>query len=135
MQTFHFSFKMEITFSQIFLFAIVCLMILLIYIYFGEHQVGLDKDWIEAFKFSDSEIDLSDITHDVDVWYYKGRNTCVGYGKINEKCDHINYVCSDGKIPDATHGDRILQAAYVIDAIRSGGKHKKCPIIYQKTSW
>jgi len=119
------------------LFASILMVMFIIYAYYTEHKIPIgygifkDKDWISAFTqvgLNKSDIDL--LEHDSDVWYYNGNNTCVAYGSPVDKCDYASYMCSNGSIPNVTHGTRLQQAKNVVDAIRQGGLHKDCPVIY-----
>jgi len=70
---------------------------------------------------------VCDISHDDDMWYYKGKSTCVGYGKPREKCNWRERVCAGGH----TMGSYMSQAREVAKAITSkGGMHRECPLVY-----
>ena len=122
--------------DHIFLFVCGCIILLmfLVYVYVHEHQelIVEDESWRKAFLDSGFSNDqLKFITHDSDVWYYKGRNTCVSYGDFEEDCNYKLAVCSRGSPPYAKYGSRSEQARGVMEAVKSGGEHPLCPIIYQ----
>lgn len=109
----------------------------MIYVYVCDHKESVvdDDDWTNAFVQSGLDrAELEFVTHDSDVWYHRGVSTCVGYGDFEDTCDYHLSVCSSGVIPYTKCGDREEQAREVLLAIRSGGEHPQCPIIYPGTT-
>lgn len=109
----------------------------LIYVYVCEHKVEIDddEDWVYAFTSAGVPRDhIRFITHDTDVWYYRGINTCVAFGDFEDDCDYREAVCSVGNPPETKFGSRKQQAETVFSAIVNGGEHPLCPLIYPGTS-
>ena len=123
-----------------FLAGIVLLILFLGYAFWYGHRGGIDEieDFVSLFKkegLSDKEIE--NITHDYDVWYYKNKSTCVGYSSDDgsnanssaDACPYFQEFCAgnDGH----TFGSVNDQIREAVNAIKMGGTHPKCPIIYQ----
>jgi len=71
-----------------------------------------------------------DVTHDDDMWFYKGVSTCVQYnGNFEEECDKSVGVCAGG----TTYGNYIQQTNAVKRAARNSGVHPRCPLVYYGT--
>ena len=125
----------NITAHQYFFVAGVVLLILfLIYVYVYEHRTFIEGDelWENAFSGVGllQEI-IKDISHDEDVWYYRGNSTCVAYGgDFSEECSRYENYCAG----EDRYGDAFLQAMEVKKAIDSGGEHPLCPLIYPGTN-
>lgn len=100
------------------------------YAFWYEHQKSADdsgEDWMQHFiKAGLTPDEASDMSHDADLWYYKRKPTCVGYGDWNEECLIFESVCSGGK----KFGTPEQQAKNVSISLKSGGKHPDCPIVY-----
>ena len=101
------------------------------YAFWYEHQKtvdeGVGEDWLKHFVQAGlTPEEASDMTHDADLWYYKRKPTCVGYGDWNDECLVFESVCSGGK----KFGDFREQAKSVYKALKAGGKHPDCPIVY-----
>lgn len=125
--------------KYLFIFSIILLIVCIIYIYITEHKVSIeDNEWMEAFnKVGISHDDRKYMEHDSDVWFYKGVNTCVGYGDFNDSCNFRFSVCSGIDNDKPVFGDRGEQAREIkraIDSIKMKGEsHPDCPIIYSGT--
>ena len=96
----------------------------IIYVFWYDHKEGIQNAEL-ADQFRKVGIDPRDMTHD-EVWYYKRRSTCVGYGDQDEECPkHISH-CAGKK----TFGSSRLQAEAVSTALKHGGQHPDCPLVY-----
>jgi hypothetical protein len=106
--------------------SLILFFIFLYYIFFYNKKIEIknDKDWISLFP---KEI-INDISHDEMYWYWKGKNTCVGYGDVNELCKRNEMVCSNINLQNSM-GTREQQAYEVINSIKNGGTSKKCPLL------
>jgi len=117
--------------KYLFVFASILLAMFLIYVYVCDHKEEVDSDWIDAFIIAGlPKEEIEFITHDSDVWYHRGVNTCVSYGDFEDSCDYHLAVCSRGEPPHVKNGTREEQANAVVKAIKSGGEHPWCPIVY-----
>ena len=117
------------------------------YVFWYDHRKAANKKfWSEHFtKAGLTKDQITEMKHDGDVWYSspegrcadaqsetspsgeRGQNsTCVGYGDWNEECPGFESFCAGGK----TFGDADKQAMAVSAALKNGGKHPECPIIY-----
>jgi hypothetical protein len=108
----------------------IMLFFVVVYGYFYDHKESIEFDtkWKTAMKkvgLPDGVI--ADISHDEDTWYYMGKNLCVGYGDDDDKCKrHEQYCAGDNKIM----GTADEQALAVAHALRNGGTHPDCPLLY-----
>ena len=130
--------------KYLFVFGNIILAMFLIYVYVCEHKIMIDDDveWTTAFEKATSAKatsamvaeDVRFVTHDLDVWYYKGRSTCVAFGDFEDTCDYREAFCAKGDPPQSKFGDRLTQAKAVVVAINAGGEHPLCPLVYPGTS-
>ena len=114
----------------LFIAGFIVLVAFLIYGFWCDHKEPIDMDpvWITSFKKQNlSTEQIDSITHDNGTWYYNGVSTCVGYGDWNDKCPRHENYCEGGKVI----GDSDMQAKAVSEAIRNGGQHPMCPLIYK----
>lgn len=138
---------------------LVFLVLYIGYIFWFEHKESIDGSfWVEKFKKAGlNSKEINDITHDDSMWYYQRIATCVGYGS---PLDTFNSSSSNGSpnaldslgIPSPngspsgecpkyesfcpgghTFGTAEDQVREVIAAIRKGGVHEDCPLIYSGT--
>lgn len=98
------------------------------YVFWYDHRKTANKKfWAEHFTKAGLTGDqIAEMKHDGDVWYRGQNSMCVGYGDWNEECPGFESFCAGGK----TFGDADDQAAAVAVALKNGGKHPECPIIY-----
>lgn len=94
------------------------------FIFDHKNSITNDKNWVDAF--SKVGIAPSKMTHDGDMWYYNKISTCVGYGDWEDECPRHEAFCAGGK----TMGDRNSQIKAILEALKNGGQHPKCPLIY-----
>ena len=116
--------------SYLFLAGIVVFSIFLIYVYICNHrtEIGQSDVWNQSFqKVGLSSKDIENLTHDDSMWYYRGRPTCVAYGDFRKRCPKFESYCAGGD----TFGTPEQQALEVKLAIKNGGEHVSCPLIYQ----
>lgn len=73
---------------------------------------------------------IDDISHDEDTWYYNGISTCVAYGDWNDRCIRNEVYCGGKNVV----GTPEQQAQAVVEALRNGGMHPMCPLLYQGAS-
>jgi hypothetical protein len=104
----------------------------MLYVYFYEHKISIDDSevWSTAFQRVGLQKEIPLVTHDEEMWYHRGIATCVGYsGNISgeKSCDRSIFYCP-GSV--AKYGTAEEQALAVREAIRAGGEHPKCPLIY-----
>lgn len=112
----------------------IILFFLVIYGFYYDHKEYINDDsnpnsqeWIDNFKKAGApEQIIDDITHDDDTWYYQGSSTCVGYGDWDDMCPRHEVFCGGGK----KMGNANQQALSVMDALRNGGRHPECPLLY-----
>lgn len=131
--------------TYLFIATVILLICILIYVYFGHHktQISSSKYYINKIKNNDVlkklEGYIKDISHDNDVWYYKGMSTCVGYSNDTDEtsasaCPYYEVYCAGKNGIHGTYGTHIQQLLAVYDAIQNNdGVHKDCPLIYQGT--
>lgn len=116
-----------------FIAGLVLFVLFLIYVYGYDHQTTIKNNtiWKDVFvAVGIPEKNIDDISHDDDMWYYKGSSTCVAYGgDFSKKCPKYESYCPGGD----TYGDAFLQALEVKKAIDNGGEHPLCPLIYHGT--
>ncbi len=107
---------------------LVVMILFLGYVFWYEHRRAANKKfWSEHFtKAGLTEEQIAEMKHDGDVWYFGENSTCVGYGDWDEECPVFESFCAGGK----TFGNPDKQAAAVAAALKTGGKHPECPIIY-----
>lgn len=98
------------------------------YIFWFEHKESIGgSQWEESFeKAGLAKEQISDITRDDSMWYYQKIATCVGYGDPKDLCPKHESYCVGGD----TFGTLEKQASAVADAIKKGGIHGECPLIY-----
>lgn len=125
---------------------LVFLILFIGYIFWFEHKESIDGSfWMEKFKKAGlTSKEINDITHDDSMWYYQRVATCVGYGSPIDAIDSPNgspnaldslgcpkyeSFCAGGD----TFGTAEDQVREVIAAIRKGGIHEDCPLIYSGT--
>lgn len=113
---------------------IVLFILFLGYVFWYDHKTNIDEgdDFVKIFKkegLSDDQI--SQIRHDDDVWYYKGKSTCIGYSSDSkEHCPYFQSVCT-GK-DSRTFGTIDEQIKEVAKIIKKGDdQHPDCPLIYE----
>lgn len=112
----------------------VMLFFLMVYGFHYDHKEHINdeahpnsEEWMKNFLKAGIPTEISDdITHDDDTWYYNGSSTCVGYGDWNDKCPRHEVYCGGGK----KIGSISQQAASVYQALKNGGRHPKCPLMY-----
>ena len=56
-------------------------------------------------------------------WHYNGWPTCVKFGQATHLCNPLTHVCDGTVIGSANH-----QIDAVIEALKNGGLHPKCPL-------
>lgn len=115
--------------------ALLLLSLFIVFIYAVKKRSNIDTDdaWIRTFReagISDSDISL--ITHDDNVWYYKDQSTCIGYGDTEEDCPAYENYCAGGTSNGVryTYGTLKQQAQAIKQSIDAGGQHGECPLIY-----
>ena len=116
--------------GYLFIGGIVLLLMFLIYVFICEHKTDIEGNnmWHNAFKNAGlTQKQISNISHDDHMWYYKSASTCVGFsGDFSKNCYRYQNYCAGGD----RYGDETLQAKSVKDAIDNGGEHPMCPLIY-----
>jgi len=97
------------------------------YVYDHKEYISDSQEWLDRFRKARIPDAISDdISHDEDVWYYRGASTCIAYGDWSEKCPrHECYCAGNDKIGT---GDQ--QALAIAEALRNGGQHSGCPLQY-----
>jgi len=114
--------------SYLFIAAGIMLVIFLLYAFVCNHKVDIDKDEMWRSEFEKHQLKSEDIVHDDTMWYYRGLPTCVAYGGIfDSTCSPNEHYCSGG----STYGNRTQQIFAIAGAIKNGGEHPLCPLIYQ----
>lgn len=119
--------------------AVILLSIFIVFVYIAKKREGIDdysdenREWLTTFRksgFTDAEI--SRVTHDDHVWYYDGKNTCVGYGDAEDECPAYQTYCAGGSVNGTyhTYGTLQQQSLAILKSIKSGGVHEECPLIY-----
>lgn len=99
------------------------------YTFWFDHKSHIDENesWVSRFENEGlSREQINDLTHDDTMWYYQRKSTCVGYGEPNEACPKNENFCSGG----STYGDFSKQAEEIAMALKKGGVHPDCPLIY-----
>jgi hypothetical protein len=92
-----------------------------------KNEVYRDDMWMRAFTSTGlSPTEIENITHDDYAWFHNGKSTCVGYGDWNERCFRNETYCAGGEV----FGDASTQALAIAIAIKNGGSHPSCPLIY-----
>lgn len=122
----------------LFIAAVVLFSIFLVYVYVHNHRTSAEDSgfWTKVFYHNDMGEYLPHITHDDDVWYYKGRNTCVAYCGHTEPTDRCprneSYCAGVGEPYGApnSYGSPNQQVQAIRLAIEKGGEHPLCPLIY-----
>lgn len=100
----------------------------IIYIYFTEKKIRLIDENIITYSINFPKDLLKDISHDENVWYYKDKFTCVGFGFEKEKCPKSQVVCSSkDKKYFGTFDEQLQHVKYAID---NGEIHDDCPLLY-----
>lgn len=101
------------------------------YIFWFEHKESPEgEDWEKRFeRVGLTKEQRRDITRDDSMWYYQKVATCVGYGHPNDECPKHESYCVGGD----TFGSLNDQALAVSEAIKKGGIHENCPLIYSGT--
>lgn len=124
--------------TYLFIATVILLICILIYVYYSDHKTYIhsSKYYIDIIKKNQILKKLGeyikDISHDSDVWYYKGASLCIGYSDEGANaCPYYEVYCA-GK--NNTYGTHIQQLLAVCDAIKNDGTHKDCPLIYQGTN-
>ena len=109
------------------LICVVGILIVLCTFFFQSQVDNISENdgWISLFSVKE-DINLADISHDEEMWYYKGKSTCVGFGEIDQNCKRNECYCS-GK---GTYGSPKKQVKMVIKAIENDGLHPMCPLLY-----
>jgi hypothetical protein len=108
---------------------ITVLILFLIYVFVYDHKESIDDTtiWVDAFSRAGlNKRDIKKLSHDESAWYYDKTSTCVGYGDWSEECLKHEGVCSGGE----SFGGPDLQAREVASALKSGGRHPRCPLLY-----
>ena len=114
--------------KHIYLF--VCVLILFagfcIYTFIHDHKRSIEynSNIYQLFKNHNlTNEQISYISHDDDIWYYKGESLCVGFGvNKNSKCNHMISVCL-GEFSNTTK-NATKNTYYTTDSIE-----KQCQII------
>jgi len=86
-------------------------------------------EWLESFrKIGVHALVAEDISHDDDMWYFKGASLCVGYGDWTDRCKRHEAYCGgdSGKFV----GTMDQQTRAIAEALKNGGVHPKCPLLY-----
>ena len=112
--------------------AIVSIILFLGYIFWFDHKENINgrTHWEKEFEnVGLTKEQREDISHDDSMWYYQRVATCVGYGPSNAECPRFESYCAGG----ITFGESSLQAKAVSEAIKKGGIHEDCPLIYSGT--
>ena len=112
----------------------IMLFCLVVYGFCYDHKDHINDDsnpnsqeWIDSFHSAGAPDPIvDDITHDDDTWYYQNSSTCVGYGDWDDVCPRHEVYCGGNK----KMGDSKIQAKAVVEALKNGGKHPKCPLLY-----
>jgi hypothetical protein len=102
------------------------------YIFWFDHKENIDGSDLWETEFEKAGLtkeQREDISHDDSMWYYQRMATCVGYGSPNDECPRYESYCAGGRYA----GSFSEQAKAVTDAIRKGGIHEDCPLIYSGT--
>ena len=110
--------------------ALVAFIGFVLYSFVQEHKIKIKgrQMWKEAYsKFG---VDRTKMSHDDGMWYYDGQSTCVGYGTLTEKCPRSECYCAGNK----TFGSVEQQSSAVATAIKNGGVHPLCPVVYEGAS-
>jgi hypothetical protein len=101
----------------------------IIYGFWFDHKepILFDTEWRSEFKKAGVPDPIIDgLAHDDTTWYYDDVSTCVAYGDWDDKCPRHENYCAGGM----NIGDRYGQAREVYAALKNGGQHVKCPLIY-----
>lgn len=108
----------------------ILLTFVVVYGFWYDHKehIHFNHEWTTSFmKAGIPNAIIDDITHDDDTWYYLGKSLCVAYGGDWEApCPRHENYCGGGK----KIGNRDDQTLSVYEALKNGGVHPKCPIIY-----
>ena len=116
--------------GYLFIAGVIMLIMFLSYVYLYDHKTFIEGHdmWEKAFlKVGTDKNKIQDITHDDNMWYYKGVSTCVAHsGDFSGLCHRYENYCSGGD----RYGDDISQAKAVKEALEDGGEHPMCPLIY-----
>lgn len=102
------------------------------YIFWFDHKENIDGSeyWGNPFaKAGLTKEQCGDISHDDSMWYYQRVATCVGYGHPKVECPRHESYCAGGD----SFGTPSQQATAVAEAIKKGGIHEGCPLIYSGT--
>lgn len=110
------------------------LFFLVVYGFYYDHKEYINdpsnpnmQEWMDSFhSVGAPDPIIDDITHDDDTWYYRGSSTCVGYGDWSDECPRHEVYCGG----DKKMGDSKAQAKAVLEALKNGGKHPECPLMY-----
>jgi len=108
----------------------MCFIILFVgYVYWFDHKEYIDDThWRKIFNRYGLGKEIYNIKHDSDVWFYKGKNTCVGYSEENEGiCPKYENYCAGGD----NYGTYEQQVKAIYQAIKNEGSHPDCPLIYE----
>lgn len=100
------------------------------YAFWYDHKNDIgNSDFESIFREKGlSQKNIDKISHDDDMWYHGNKSTCVGYSSDeNEECPKFQEVCVGGK----TFGSIERQINEVIKAVRNGGTHEDCPLVYE----
>jgi hypothetical protein len=114
----------------LFIAGVVVIILFFGYAFWYDHKKQFEDHNIDKIfkRYGLSEEQISNISHDDDMWYYKRKSTCVGYSSIpDELCPKFQEVCVGGK----TFGNLEDQIREVVKAIKIGGLHEDCPLIYE----
>ena len=117
--------------AQIYLWCAGFLLFSAILFYFllnDNSSAGESDIWSEEFSnLGVKNINIDDISHDDDIWYYQKIPTCVAYegSEYNKACNKNIAYCGGGD----TIGTPKQQVVAVLEAIQNGGQHNMCPLI------
>ncbi len=107
----------------------VLLFFMVSYGFWYDHResINADTQWVASLKKANvPDAVIDDIEHDGDTWYYNGKSLCVGYGDWNDECKRYEHFCAGDKII----GNSDEQASAIAVALRNGGVHPECPLMY-----
>lgn len=110
----------------LYIFIFIILLFFLGYWFLSDDLIYPDeKDW-KLHKYF-TPLEIANLKHDSEEWYYNENPMCIGYGDWENKCPVNRVYCAgDG----GTYGYPIEQLTAIKETLQNGYTvHRKCPLL------